>query len=331
MEEEKEVETGPALSTITPRGKIPLLPHECQVFEDCLAKNYESTSTLQLSTTHLPGVYYIDNVLTSQECDALVQEIDKNQNISFWCLDKKDDPSTRSYRNAETIEMHSDTFANLLWSRVAHIVTEHLPQVEIKDDQDDSDFERDLVGKWIPVGANPDSLFARYPHFGHFAPHTDGRAVIDFNRRSHYTIVLFLNSVPVGYGAGTRFYDAMAVDKLQLLRDEKSQEEVLQWTASPELLKGEVDAVAGRMVLFHQAWVHEGVPPVSPYKKYIIRSDVIFQRDPPVCDSPQDREAYKLFREAEELAESGDNDKAIPLFRKAFRMSPVLARMMGQA
>jgi hypothetical protein len=49
------------------------------------------------------------------------------------------------------------------------------------------------------------------------------------------------------------------------------------------------------MLVFEQSLVHEGVPPAQPHIKYIIRSDVMFQRDPAICDSPQDVAAYALL------------------------------------
>lgn len=329
MDEAKEVVEGPELSTITPRGKVAISPDACRAFESCLAGSCEQ---LELQQTTMPGVYFIDNVLSVDECNALIDKIDTNGALSFWCADKADDPSTRSYRNAETIEMHSDTFADALWSRVSSLLTSFLPPVDIPDDEEDESYERDLMGRWVACGTNPDALFARYPSFGSFAPHTDGRAIIDFNTRSHYSVILYLNTVPLQMGAGTRFYDSAATQYLQLLPDANSHDTaVSQWTAPRSLLKGEVEAVAGRMAFFKQSWVHEGVPPVMPYKKYIIRSDIIFRRDPAICDTPKDRDAYKLFREAEELAESGRSDEAIPLFRRAFKMSPDFSRIMGQS
>ena len=49
--------------------------------------------------------------------------------------------------------------------------------------------------------------------------------------------------------------------------------------------------------MFEQSLVHEGVPPAQPHIKYIIRSDVMFQRDPAICDSPQDVAAYALLKQ----------------------------------
>lgn len=101
-----------------------------------------------------------------------------------------------------------------------------------------------------------------------------------------------------------------------------------------DFILDEVHAVEGRMCIFDQRLVHEGIccapPPRDACCKYIIRSDVMYERRPAVCDSPSDIEAYSLFKQAEALAEAGNVEKSIPLFRKACKMSPALAEMMGQ-
>ena len=63
--------------------------------------------------------------------------------------------------------------------------------------------------------------------------------------------------------------------------------------------------------------------------KYIIRSDIMYKRVPPILNSDKDKEAYRIIREAEDLAESGDVDGSILLFRRAYKLSPELAAMMG--
>jgi tetratricopeptide (TPR) repeat protein len=56
----------------------------------------------------------------------------------------------------------------------------------------------------------------------------------------------------------------------------------------------------------------------------------MYTRSPAICAQPKDLEAYSIFREAEDLAERGLADEAIPFFRRAFKLSPDLARVMGQ-
>ena len=60
----------------------------------------------------------------------------------------------------------------------------------------------------------------------------------------------------------------------------------------------------------------------------MIRTDIIFKRVPPLCDTEKDREAYCLFREAE-LIEPDDPDGAVSLYMRCAKLSPALARVYG--
>lgn len=317
---------GPALSTVKPRTKEVLKDELTIPYENCIDDEPPSDLLNQLHLENpMEGVYYIDNVLTEGECKKLCEATDASASLSFWCAGKETDPETRSFRNAETIELYSHTFADKIWKRVKHLITEEL-LVTIPDDEEHVDHQRELVGDWLPCGMNPDNLLVRYPHYGSFAPHTDGRAIVDFNHRSHYTALLYLNTVPIDQGAGTRIYDKSAVTKLE----RKTINDTEYWTADESLILSSIQAVTGRLLIFYQPLVHEGIPPIAPYMKYIIRSDVIFERTPMVCHSEKDQEAYRIFRQAESLAENDEVDAAVPLFKRAFKMSPEMARIMGQ-
>ena len=166
---------------------------------------------------------------------------------------------------------------------------------------------------------NHDLLFARYPINGHFAPHTDGRAVHLFNLRSLYSIILFLNDIPLVDGGGTRFYESQVVN--ELYQDNKGR-----WTGNSNSITGQVEAKAGRMLIFHQSLVHEGIPSLY-LEKYIIRSDIIFERKPAI---EINEDAYQYYRDAETLAEDGFIEKSISNFKKAFAMDVNLKDIMRQ-
>lgn len=59
-----------------------------------------------------------------------------------------------------------------------------------------------------------------------------------------------------------------------------------------------------------------------------MRTDIMYRRQNPVCDTPCDREAYRLFREAELMEGEGRAAEAAVLFRRSFKMSPDLAKIM---
>lgn len=313
----------PALSVVKPRQKECLRGDQCAKFESLFSDSGVVEPRIK-AVENVPHSYIIDNVLSEEECRSLRREIDQHPVLSFWCEGRENDADTRSFRNVRTIELYSHRLADSVWKRIEGLVKDCLHVC--LDNEEHDDYERELEGDWVPSGLNPDSLFARYPSHGSFAPHTDGRAIVDFNRRSHFSVILYLNSIPLHLGGGTRFYEKSAVKKL--VKGQTGENEF--WTADESLVIGEVEAIIGRMLIFHQSLVHEGVPPVSPHEKYIIRSDIISTRTPAVCDSAADREAYEMFRRGENLVENGEVEEGVKLFKRAFKLSPLMAQIMGQ-
>lgn len=68
----------------------------------------------------------------------------------------------------------------------------------------------------------------------------------------------------------------------------------------------------GRLCLFAQSRMHEGTP-CEEGVKYIIRSDLYFERQPRVCDSPRSREAYAMYLEAMDLADKSQIPESVQL------------------
>ena len=115
-------------------------------------------------------------------------------------------------------------------------------------------------------------------------------------------------------GAGTNFYPADTVNSLFL--DSSSQ-----WTSDKSKVKYEIEAKIGKALIFSQELVHEGVPPKDCHVKYIIRTDVMFSRVPPICDSDNDVEAYEMHRRGQEYAENGQLELGLPLMKKAMKLA----------
>lgn len=318
----------PSLSSVKPASKVPLGHEQVSEFEGILRgstitqalETYQSSS-LEI-TWVLDQVGYIDNVLSESECRIICDFIDSAKSLSFWSELGRDNTDARSFRDADTVELNSTIAALNIWNRVVGNFSDLTVVFDEEDDGRDS-WHMDLPGTWRATGINNDLLLARYPSGGYFSPHTDGNAIHAFNFRSFYSVILFLNTIPVG--GGTKFYSDQAVRQL------KQVERGTAWVADQSLCIGEVAAVAGRFLVFDQRYVHEGVPPVAPSRKHIIRTDIMFARTPAILTTPEDERAYSLHREAEVLAEAGKTEEAIKLFRAAFRMSPALAKIMGQA
>jgi len=64
--------------------------------------------------------------------------------------------------------------------------------------------------------------------------------------------------------------------------------------------------------------------------RYIIRTDIVYERRPAQCTLPEDQEAFRLYMEAQEKAEKSLCQEAMELFRRAFKMSAGLRRVYGQ-
>jgi len=333
------------LNTIKPGKKKPLRKEDCKLFELCFSPVPEHElviNKLNVVEKDNRDIYIVDNILSAHECEAIRRCMDSCDELSFWnnSIDEADPVASlkklKMFRDAETVEVPSRQISTRIWDRLRtckfslgtnQIFDKHF-QFELFGDE--TTCERELIGKWTACGVNHELLFAHYPPEGCFAHHTDGRTIHDFNTRSFYSIIVFLTDLPLSAGGGTRFYSDEAVKELQC-HDGK------HWTADPSQRVAEVASRAGRLLLFHQSLVHEGVPTsLSPSNltqqdKYIIRSDLMFRRHPALCDSEQDRAAYALFQQAEEVAERGDVGQSVRLFQRALKMSPAMARIMGQA
>lgn len=253
--------------------------------------------------------FVLDGVLSKRECDSIMEQAEHFW--SFW--DDAERPKVE-FRNAHTIEVTHRDLAARIWRRVSSLVN---PAVSMC--KEDERFEVDIGGTWRPYAMNPTLLLSRYLCGGHFSPHTDGTTVVDFNRRTFYSCVLFLNKSP--WGGHTRLY----ADS-QLGRELVSDGEGRLTGDDPSLVLAEVAPEAGRMLVFYHRTVHEGAPAAE---KYIVRTDVLYHREPELCTAPEDVEAFAMYQEAQLRAERGECAEAAGLFRRAFKRSSALAKVYG--
>lgn len=316
----------PSMKSIRPDTKVSVSKSIVSNFDSCLHPFHHKPNMEMKSGSR--NLHYIDGVLSKSECDAFCHVSQNCEDLKFWSSKGRNDEAARSFRDADTVEVNSLLLATSIWERMKHL-TPHA-NITVSDDEDDENWERELVGEWEASSLNSDLLFARYPSGGAFAPHTDGRAILNFNTRSFFSVIIFLNDIDTENGGGTRFYSESATKNLQMITSNDTHIASNRWTADKSLLTDTVSAVAGRMLIFHQSLVHEGVPPSFPDCKYIIRSDIMYTRRPAICASPNDLTAYSIFRQAENLAECGNVDESIILFRRCFKLSPDLAKIMGQ-
>jgi hypothetical protein len=300
------------IAEIRPVAKEALL---CEELVDALCTAVPPVIEARRLVAPLDGAI-LRNVLSKQECASLIASTD-GMGYSFW------DPSEkrRDFRSADTVEVHSKALAQAVWRRILpHIAA--LQTVVVDEAQ--ARWEREIDGDWTAYGVNHELLFGRYRAGGHFSPHTDGNTVVDFNNRSLYSMIIYLNDC--AEGGSTRMLvleegDSFATDSDGRFRGRE------------ENVVDSCPVEAGSVLLFYQNIVHEGEPVGAGCTKYIIRTDLMFKRDRPFCDSEKDRQAFRLMKSAEEIENSQKGPEsamqAAALFRKAFRMSPTLAQVYG--
>ena len=108
---------------------------------------------------------------------------------TFW-----NESAKKDFRSAFTVEVESQQLAGHIWNRIKSQV---VPEVVITED-DDARYMRDIEGTWVPYGVNESLVLARYRDGGHFSPHTDGYTIVDFNHRSFYSLLVYLNDCNEG-------------------------------------------------------------------------------------------------------------------------------------
>jgi len=260
----------------------------------------------------IPGLqaFVLDNVLSPSECAHLVK-MTEEVGFSFWDTTRAE--PRKDFRDADTIECTHVPLAELLWKRMQPFV-----ERKITLETDHKYWQNDLQGSWLATSINENLLFGRYKEGGHFAPHTDGCTTLDFNHRSMYSIILYLNQCTLG-------------GRTHLYQDEQLSNLVLTsqnfFTGDPKFLIDSILPTCGSALVFYHAIVHEGEAIGKNAEKYIIRTDVMYKREIPICNEPEDVEAFRLYERAKEMTNEGEAEEAMKMFRRAFKLSQALAEV----
>ena len=182
-----------------------------------------------------------------------------------------------------------------------------------------------MHGVWRPVALNPCFRICKYDPDGHFAPHCDADFVVDENRRSLKTFMIYLND---DYeGGSTNFLDDHALNY-----DDAAK----RYCAPAEAVRASLKARQGDALIFDHNILHEGGT-VGAGVKYIMRCEVMYTRDAEDRTqlSEEDRKArevqdkaYALLRQAQLLEANREEMKAVELYRRAYKLAPHLERVM---
>jgi len=96
--------------------------------------------------------------------------------------------------------------------------------------------------------------------------------------------------------------------------------------AKPETVVYAVKPQTGRCLVYWHQTLHAGAPVGEKVTKFTMRTDVMYERNPAACVTPEDHEAYELIRRAATLEASGQAMEALPLLQQAAKMSAVIAK-----
>jgi len=260
--------------------------------------------------------------LTTEECRYLIKQMEGDL---LPCQYRHD------YRRNDRCVVNSTELAAILWERVRQQAEKFAIHVDIDNSKQHflsenatSGCPQELrvgwnrEGDWYPVGLNECLRFCRYTSGGFFRAHSDACFCRSEDEQSLFTCMFYLNGD--FEGGATRFfnYDSILAPEHHLAR---GQDDTVISSIDPE---------AGMCLLFFQpGLLHEG-DDVQHGQKYILRTDVMFRRDPSSKPqrTPQQEEAYRLVQQAQTLEEKGECDAAARLYRRAFKLEPPLERYL---
>ncbi|XP_064639568.1 uncharacterized protein LOC135495078 [Lineus longissimus] len=248
--------------------------------------------------------FLLDNALSQEECKYY---IDKAERMGLGPIHE----ANHSYRNSDRIMVRSPGLSEALFNRIKPYLTD----IKICGDPKKKHITGIgflLQGTWSPVGLNDAFRICRYYPGGHFAPHFDGHFVKDSNERSMVTLMLYLNG---GFEGGpTNFVN----EKQPLFKDEQGR-----YVAEEKNILYRVQPEAGLAIIFNHHRLHEGGALLKGVK-YILRTDIMYRRNEAMVLTPKDEQGLQLMQEAERLEGARDEQKAAELYRKAFKLSPML-------
>jgi hypothetical protein len=200
--------------------------------------------------TDLKNGFYIDNFLSSQECEFYCQQTEK---IGYKSIEQ-DYPTT--YRSCERVCLLSRDFSDLIWKRL----NPHLTKLDV-DKKKPMDFSSQ--GVWKPQGINECIKFSKYHVGHHFKPHLDGLFTPTPMVATVMTILIYLNDD--FEGGKTNFVKMPQGGILKFL--ENTNYEITE-SYTPK---------RGSALVFSGDVLHEGEI-ITKGVKYIIRTEILFEK-----------------------------------------------------
>lgn len=221
------------------------------------------------------------NLLSPEECDDVIQQAEQ---MGF-----RDCGYEKRIRRNDRVSVMGPELAEMLFERARPFLADVL--IPYAGRAPDGVAPNMLRGLWQPVALNPCFRCCRYAAGGIFLPHYDGGFDEHDRRRSIKTFMLYLND---GFEGGcTRFY---------------SDRQAHYHPGRPEHLIHSLRPTRGSCVVFNHWITHDGEELLGE-KKYILRTEVMFQHVPELRSSavPSDSESdWETNSQAHSLGHSDD-------------------------
>jgi hypothetical protein len=269
--------------------------------DDCttLHHHHQQQQKLQLprycSRYHVPPsqcvAFTISNVLSSTECQMLIQLAEKvNNNFQYVTEATHVASDGSSYRvpiqnpNPHKLSvLHHPQTISMLWKRLQPVIQSdiflHLPSYQRR------------MNCGMPVGLNPRIRILRYDATDNdrFEPHFDATTYIDtqqqhqeaeqqqqLKQKSLLTVLIYLNSGGgVDFSGGETCYldsHISTTSSLSVTTNHGKEPNIVTPTNS---VTTKVIAETGKVVIFEHDLYHSGAPLISG-TKYVLRTDVMF-------------------------------------------------------
>ena len=297
--------------------------------DQCLAlsllkDNRSVTSSTAVKEVHARNglvICEVENVLTERQCNDIIKT---SSTCSFQNMSNKYDP--KKERNNSRLLVLDEDLSKHLWNQIGAILLQVVQDNNISLCPLGFDV---LKGSWEFDGVNDAIRINRYSSdkSEYFAPHKDGQYCPSGDKRSIFSLVLYLNE---GFKGGeTCFY---------LPKGTKGQTKAMtveeEIKAVGGLEKGfnlvTVTPTTGCAVLFSQNILHESTPLIMQKKsahKIILKTDVMLSRkDKPFgfSVSLKERDDYfdclNYFRKAQQKELSGETKEASELYERALSL-----------
>lgn len=271
----------------------------------CVCNDHNPLERHDISLFEPDAAFVLKNVLSPSECQFY---IDESERMGIPHLDYSTGYKIE-YRNNARLLLRSAELAELLWKRTAHIFC----PLTITDDNKTQYGGINTTGAWHPIGFNDTFRLCKYNPGGHFAPHYDGHYLRTSKVRSMKTFMIYLNG---GFEGGKTNW----VDENQMLFQDQ---ETGIFRAEDRYITGSVVPESGIALVFNHHLLHEGERLRSGVK-YILRTEVMYEKQIEKQLDPKEEEALQLLEMAEEAEYNKESMRAAELYRRAFKLWPQL-------